>query len=66
MKDRRLEDLATELSIYSRVLDSAGEQHSDRDISAIAFRLRLWVSQLDSLLEGTEQPVPNHHDQGTE
>ena len=66
MINKRLEDLATELSIYSRVLDSAGEQHSDRDISAIAYRIRRWVDELDCLLEEAAQPELTHRDQGTE
>jgi len=66
MKDRRLEDLATELSIYSRVLDSAGEQHSDRDISAIAYKIRRWVAELDCLLAEAAQPELTRRDQELE
>lgn len=66
MNSQTLESLVADLSIYSRVLDSAGEQHGDRDVSAIAYRLRLWVSQLETLIEETEQPSPIPHDRETE
>jgi hypothetical protein len=66
MDQKILTELSNDLSLYSRVLDSAGEQHSDRDISAIAYRLRQWVNQLESLPEETESPSHYLRDQVTE
>lgn len=66
MDTKTLSTLAVDLSIFSRVLDSAGEQHADQDVSAIAYRLRGWATQLEFLLEETERPSPTPRDQGTE
>jgi hypothetical protein len=66
MDQKILTELSNELSLCSRALDSAGEQHSDRDLGYIAYRLRCWVSQIDCALEGTETQQQRLHDQATE